>query len=118
MNSSQLFRSDDKLAFAFTVCVLNTRQATIEKTMNVAMSAQTVLAKFPNIDAKSFQQFDTATSIDNYHTKIFKKYFDMVRNCNVFVYNGLKVNIFLLNNLFCICFKTQRPNMNLSTKYL
>ena len=42
--------SDEKLAFIFAVCLANFRQARIERTINVPITVQTILAKFPPLD--------------------------------------------------------------------
>ena len=70
------------------MCLVNLRQGQVEKTMNLGMTVQTILAKFPNINHSqvppgSVGVTDTLNNRNTY-SKFFKSVFDLV--CYFFVY--------------------------------
>ncbi len=76
------------------MCLVNLRQGQVEKTMNIGMTAQTILAKFPKINHSQVPPGSlgvTETLINkNTYSKFFKSVFDLV-----YFYFYLKLNFFV-----------------------
>ncbi len=72
----------------FALCLTSLRQAQVEKTMNLSMAAQTILAKYPAIDQpqsgqNNFGDNPNSQNGNKVYSKYFKSVFDLV-NSNFF----------------------------------
>lgn len=70
-----MIKSDLKMAAIFSIVFMNLRQAQVEKTMNINMSAQTILTKFANYIHPT--KIQSGTSILDYQN-FLKNFFDLV----------------------------------------
>lgn len=91
------FLSDAKLAGLFSIAFASFRQAVIEKTMNINMTAQMILTKMASYVQETSKQPDLVMSILD-HESFLNKTFDIVST--VYIFDHLILNIFLNVFLF------------------